>query len=317
MKTTGSSARFAAVFLAIGLLLLVGLQTVRNISHSKQSLNDLMCRKNLTFLRLPLSLYAGDSGLTDSQAYWQAASLMSDTNFLQRYQMRWRFSRDGIHAACPLSPWSEVESYEGRRPTERVSLSYFASVWEKKPYHDGKRHVLMSDGRAILIPEAKFAILTNEVEFLNRLVVRDPDFDATEAHLLIAAAEAGRDDILAQLTNFPSQQSLNQALIAAAERGQTNTLKLLIGKGAQIEAKKQGWSVDGLPETALMRAAANGHFEAVRILIEHGADVHASEGRALCYATIHRHTNIVELLRVKGATTFRSIFHPVDAARKH
>jgi len=88
-------------------------------------------------------------------------------------------------------------------------------------------------------------------------------------------------------------------LLAAAEYGHLEICRLLIDKGADIEAK--GW--EGM--TPLHYAAANGHIEIARLLCDHGADIEArsySGWRPLHFATRYDHISIVkELIEVRNA----------------
>jgi len=87
-------------------------------------------------------------------------------------------------------------------------------------------------------------------------------------------------------------------LITVAGVGQVETVKLLIDKGADIEAK----SNDGL--TALICAAGAGQVETVKLLIDRGADIEAKNNDGLtvlmCAASMGQ-TETVELLLNKGA----------------
>ncbi len=57
------------------------------------------------------------------------------------------------------------------------------------------------------------------------------------------------------------------SLHAAAEEGNVDTLKSLLGRGVDINAR------DASNSTLLVRAAAKGNFDVVRLLIERGAEV--------------------------------------------
>jgi ankyrin repeat protein len=61
------------------------------------------------------------------------------------------------------------------------------------------------------------------------------------------------------------------ALIQAALRGNTETVRILLQAGADVSA-------DGV--SALIVAAAKGHLSTVRVLLEHGADVGTAMKRA-------------------------------------
>ena len=63
--------------------------------------------------------------------------------------------------------------------------------------------------------------------------------------------------------------------MAAALMGERDAVKLLIDKGADVNAQDtMGW-------TALILAADKGNLEIVRLLIEKGADVNAQENTCL------------------------------------
>jgi ankyrin repeat protein len=81
-------------------------------------------------------------------------------------------------------------------------------------------------------------------------------------------------------------------LIVAAEKGNPNTVRLLLKRGCQIEAKnKQGC-------TALIMAVTKGSHECVRELLNHGANIEATDkGQTpLILAAIHGHEEIVQIL---------------------
>lgn len=82
----------------------------------------------------------------------------------------------------------------------------------------------------------------------------------------------------------------------AAARGDINAVKALLDKGADVNEWDFG--------TALMTAAFRGHTDVVKLLIDRGADVNAMfqlGGSALGLAAEEGHADIVKLLIVKGA----------------
>jgi hypothetical protein len=88
-------------------------------------------------------------------------------------------------------------------------------------------------------------------------------------------------------------------LISASYNGHSHICRLLIDKGARIEAKNtNGW-------TPLPFAAMHGHLKIVRLLCDHGADVEARNKwgmRPLHWAAYHGHISIVKvLIEVKNA----------------
>ena len=97
----------------------------------------------------------------------------------------------------------------------------------------------------------------------------------------------------------PNLASANgQTPLMMATRGNVEGVRLLIEKGAEVNAK------DGAGETALMAACTSGNADAVRLLIERGADVKAKSKRnetALGFAATAGVQESVELLLAKGA----------------
>ena len=63
--------------------------------------------------------------------------------------------------------------------------------------------------------------------------------------------------------------------MTAARTGQPEVLKLLLNGGADLDARENWFG-----ETALIWAAAENHADAVRVLVERGADVNVALGAA-------------------------------------
>jgi len=91
----------------------------------------------------------------------------------------------------------------------------------------------------------------------------------------------------------------NEALIEASGEEQLDTVELLIGKGADVNAtRKHGFRV----ETPLLAAAANSRLAAVRFLLEYGASTDLAGSRPALIAAIKKgNFAIVELLLDHGA----------------
>jgi len=88
-------------------------------------------------------------------------------------------------------------------------------------------------------------------------------------------------------------------LMIAANNGHLDICRLLIDKGAQVEAKNGGgW-------TPLHCSADRGHVEIVRLLCDHGADVEArtiSGWRPLHWAAYYGHISVMkELIKERNA----------------
>lgn len=90
----------------------------------------------------------------------------------------------------------------------------------------------------------------------------------------------------------------DQALIAAAERGDTPALSRLLKEGASLLARDSGG------RTALVAAAYGNHVEAARLLLQAGAspNVRDTVGRtAFMVAAVHGHLDILRLTLKHGA----------------
>eukprot|EP00877_Chromochloris_zofingiensis_P008334 jgi/Chrzof1/3754/Cz13g07200.t1 len=97
-----------------------------------------------------------------------------------------------------------------------------------------------------------------------------------------------------------------EAFVEGAENGNNDVLRLLLAHGASVNDGITG----ALP--ALWFAARNCHTSTVRLLLESGANIHASDDEALRIAAIYGHTSTVRLLVESGAN-----IHAWDDAAVH
>ena len=90
----------------------------------------------------------------------------------------------------------------------------------------------------------------------------------------------------------------NNLFIEVCKKGSIKIVKLLIDKGADVNAKNNdGW-------TALIWASRNGYTEIAKLLIDKGADVNAKNNyvwTALMLASRNGYKKVVELLKQYGA----------------
>lgn len=121
---------------------------------------------------------------------------------------------------------------------------------------------------------------------------------------LLQAAEAG--DIAEVLTlirdgagvNARGPTYGNTALMEAAARGHTDTVRALLEKGGEVDAS------DNAGRTALMEAAFEGYTETVRVLLAKNANINAYDHEGwtpLFWAAFSRRTDTVRFLLEKGA----------------
>jgi hypothetical protein len=99
----------------------------------------------------------------------------------------------------------------------------------------------------------------------------------------------------ARLPDITGKTNATPLLSTAAMDGSARMVELLIRHGAAVDAR-------GIQRTPLMSART---VDAARVLIAHGADVHARDGFGQSVLAIHMkaaHPRIVALLRTHGAT---------------
>jgi ankyrin repeat protein len=104
----------------------------------------------------------------------------------------------------------------------------------------------------------------------------------------------------------PADDLINAKYLAAAYHGDMASVRALLAKGADVNAKTNSGG------TALMLASVNGHLDVVQALLAKGAEVNAEEshgGTALMMASEQGNREVVQALLAKGAE--------VDAKRNY
>lgn len=93
-------------------------------------------------------------------------------------------------------------------------------------------------------------------------------------------------------------QGLNDQLLAAAKKGDTEAVKSLLAKGADVNAKSPYGA------TPLFFACDRGHTEVVKLLLEKGADVNARDtfykSTPIIWAAMRDHAEVVKLMVEKA-----------------
>lgn len=116
---------------------------------------------------------------------------------------------------------------------------------------------------------------------------------------LAAAAALGDADGVARLLPASSAGDRGDALIAAALRGHPHVLRTLVASGVEVSA----YGAEGFHPhaTALHQAVASGSLDAVRVLVDAGADLRLRDriyrGTALDWAVHLEHPEIAAYLR--------------------
>src|SRR2546427_1671276 len=125
---------------------------------------------------------------------------------------------------------------------------------------------------------------------------------STFSRLPRAAFAAGL--VLVASLGLAGAQELNEALFAAARKGDAAAVKDLLAKGVDVNAKA------AYGATALSFACDKGHVEVVKVLLAHKADVNVKDtfykATPLSWAISKGHAPIVKLLVEVGAENVES-----------
>jgi ankyrin repeat protein len=125
---------------------------------------------------------------------------------------------------------------------------------------------------------------------------------------------------LSAVVSAAQETDLNATLVKAAKNGDLASVKALLSRGANVNAKSNhGY-------TALMAAAENGHKDVCELLISKGANVNVSniyDDTALMEAADKGHKDVCELLISKGADVnaeneagWTALIHAADMGHK-
>ncbi|KAM5179841.1 M-phase phosphoprotein 8 [Mantella aurantiaca] len=137
----------------------------------------------------------------------------------------------------------------------------------------------------------KYALNSKEVYNLDQE-------DSSGMTLVMIAAAAGQDDILRILIRKGAKINARQkngttALIHAAEKNYLTTVSMLLEAGAFVNLQQ------ATGETALMKACKKGNYDIARLLIEQGADCNVlskHQGNALQFAKQSNNVLLFELI---------------------
>lgn len=166
-------------------------------------------------------------------------------------------------------------------------------------YYSGFPTLSSSVGN-INISEALRAICNNPNPMLTITELRGRNLSDP----LIASALRGDTDSVRSLLDKGANVNIkdvhgNTALNWASAKGHIDIVKVLLAKGAEIDAKD---AVIGF--TPLISATKYGHTEIVKVLLDKEADVNAKDKNGdttLMYAAKSGYTEIIELLLFRGA----------------
>ncbi|MCL7025033.1 hypothetical protein MKW94_013605, partial [Papaver nudicaule] len=131
-------------------------------------------------------------------------------------------------------------------------------------------HLKMEEDLFMLLPEEEILSL-NVCEYLIETLKLDVDFKDKKGQTpLYNAISSGQLDTFAYLlekgANADASDDKNYTpLHCAAQTGRTKIITLLLSRGVRVD-------VACTSGTALLFAAANGHQDAVKVLLDHGAN---------------------------------------------
>jgi len=222
-----------------------------------------------------------------------------------------------VHAQTPLLEALKIRDFE------RVETLVESGADVNASFADGKTALMVAGKRGmstlvekLLNAGAKvnavnrnggtalmFSAISGDLRTITLLLDHGAQIDAVGANLwgaLMVAAVKGQAEIVAAFLQRNADPNLADVygwtpLMRAASRNRTATVRLLLEDARTDIAHRDD---DGA--TALHRAAEEGHFEMVELLVELGADVRAldASGRtAAMRAELAQHPGIVRRLR--------------------
>lgn len=152
----------------------------------------------------------------------------------------------------------------------------------------------MADEDAIIA-----AVRANDAAQVRAVLARNPlvfRLRTPEGTLLLTARRHGAEDALRAVLERTPEDQLN--LYEAAAVGNERRLKTILGQSrTRVNAPSPGG------DTALGLAAAAGHLEAVKVLLDHGADPNPAGAGAgpVELALRSNHAGIAAVLRAAGS----------------
>lgn len=138
--------------------------------------------------------------------------------------------------------------------------------------------------------------------------VNSEDCHAAQCYTpLYVAAGLNGDPVITQMliaagANLEARDATRGAtvLITASLQGYTDVVRVLLDRGADINARAEKNNGD----TALMVSSSKGHVDVVRLLIAHHAEVNAKNEKghtALWFADVFKQNEVIPLLKSAGA----------------
>ncbi|MCR4623154.1 MAG: ankyrin repeat domain-containing protein [Alphaproteobacteria bacterium] len=191
--------------------------------------------------------------------------------------LRLAVEKNRVKIACMLinnGANPRIKDENGITPLMIAAIKNYPSMVRLLMKMEGGLRTEDNDGNYAAI----HAILRNNVEAYNELWAFKPCGLPRKQHLaeiLISTLELNRPEMAKILIDnrfqFIPKDGISKALTIATRKGYFDVVKLLIEKGADINAE------DSFGCTALMEACSCGHFDIAKLLIENGADVNVKD----------------------------------------
>jgi ankyrin repeat protein len=165
-----------------------------------------------------------------------------------------------------------------------------------------RRYRRLTAFQAVISSVTILSLVLTYIPYLwwQEIVVRIPGSKISQQDIFLQAAGEGRvGTVKSYLPPNADLKTINRAFFSACVGGQTETMKLLLQNGADVNCIG-----DELGETPLMAAAQMGHEEALKMLLEQGAypNIKQKEGKtALSIALEYQQPAIAALLQQNGA----------------
>lgn len=187
---------------------------------------------------------------------------------------------------------------------EDIAKMLEAAGARKEDYSKMQSKISSEVDKKMLLDESYNGHITEVKWVLERGVdVNTRDKNAKECTPMMLAALKGHVDIVKMLiAKGADMEARNEtgltALMYAASNGHKDVVETLISNKADVDAKDNGRA------TALMYAAGKGYTDIVHLLIENGGDVNARDamgGTAIAWALHYGHSDVIKTLRRAGA----------------
>lgn len=198
---------------------------------------------------------------------------------------------------------ANARSEEGRTPLIIAAHQLGSSAVVKLLLDRGANPSARSVGGDTPLQQAAYA---GDEAVLRMLTDRGADVKASASYALFFAMRANCAKCIEMLIESVDREGLNVALVALAPFGDITNVKILLDRGADVNATRSGVRRDLDGRTPLLLAASSDLLpvDTVKVLIDRGADIHAkgpSGETALDLAKRNGDTAVVELLMRSGA----------------